>query len=196
MTDPPSQPPADDEHDELDDWDDDWNERRVLGMQPRTALMVIMAVGVAAAIIAVIVVAVTNSSGNSGQTQAATGVPTGSLSQVPTGEVTCSVITADPNLAGRYTFVPAPLNPPDVPLPTVPPLRQCTGTPDKGNSGQVAALIWPGMDLGVYRQQLINSGWSYDDVRGAVSFFSSKSSTYEIAMLEVNGALVALYNRG
>lgn len=196
MTDPPSQPPADDEHDEFDDWDEDWNERRFLGMQPRSALLVIMAVGVVAAIVAIAVVAVTSSGRNSGQTQAATGVPTGSPSQVPAGQVTCSVITADPNLAGRYTFVPTPLSPPDVPLPTVPPARQCTGHPDKGNAPDVVALIWPGAEVGTYRQQLIDADWTFDDVRGAVSFFSNPSSAYEIAMLEVNGALVALYDQG
>lgn len=201
MTEPPSKPPADKSPDEPDDdWDDDWddwNERRILGMVPRTALWVVMTVGVAAALIVIIVVAVINS-GNSSPTQAATGVPTDSVApSQPTGQVTCSVLTADPNLAGRYTFVPAPLNPPNVLLPALPPKRQCTGSPNKPDSRNppdIVALIWPGAAVDTYSQQLLGAGWTSNDVRGAVSFFTNTSASYEIALLEVNGALVALYN--
>jgi hypothetical protein len=76
------------------------------------------------------------------------------------------------------------------------PSRQCTGTPDKGNAPDIVALIWPGVAADTYRQQLINADWSFDDARGAVSFFSNPRSAYEIAVLEVNGALVGLYNQG
>lgn len=196
---PPAGPPPDEPD---DDWDDDWqdpDERRVLGMTPRTAIWVVMAVGVGLAIIAIIVVAVLNS-GKSNNEAVATNLPTSTLSapDVPPGEVTCSVISADKNLAGRYTFVSAPMHLPDTTLPAVPPALQCTGTADHGNgkAPAIVALIWPNLAMDTYRQQLLGADWEYADQRGDVQFFQNRSSAYAIALLTVDDALVALYDQG
>jgi hypothetical protein len=194
---PPAGPPPDEPD---DDWDDDWqdpDERRVLGMTPRTAIWVVMAVGVGLAIIAIIVVAVLNS-GKSNNEAVATNFPTSTLSapDVPPGEVTCSVISADKNLAGRYTFVSAPMQLPDTTLPAVPPALQCTGTADHGKAPQIVALIWPNLAMDTYRQQLLGADWEYADQRGDVQFFQNHSSAYSIALLTVDDALVALYDQG
>jgi hypothetical protein len=198
MTDPPPEDPQNKPPD--DDWDDDWDEpdeRRILGMTPRTALWAIMAVGVAVAVIWIAVIAISNS-GNSPDAAPATGPrPTSTLSpsQVPAGEVTCAVITDDPNFAGVYTFTPAALDPPHAPMPAMPPARQCTGSPDHGNSGDIVALIWPNVDRDAYEQVLIGANWTFDDQRGAVTFYRNAGSPYTIALSPVDGALVALYSQ-
>jgi hypothetical protein len=195
-------PPPDAPRDEPDDdWDDDWDdpdERRFLGMTPRTALWVIMSVGVGFAIIAIVVVAILNSGKSQNQAAPDTTVPTGTLvpSTVPPAQVTCAVITADPNLAGRYRFVPTPTDLPNTPLPALPPSRQCTGTAVHGKAPQIVALIWPDLTLDTYRQQLLGADWLYDDQRGQVQFFKNPSSPYEIAILTVDNALVGLYDQG
>jgi hypothetical protein len=196
-------PPPNDPRDESDDdWGDDWqdpDERRFLGMTARTALWVIMSVGVGLAIIAIIVIALVNSGKSNNQAApGTTGGPTSTLSPaaVPPSQVTCAVITADPNLAGVYTFVPAPTDLPNTPLPALPPARQCTGTADRGKAPNIVALIWPDLTTDTYRQQLLGADWLYDDQRGQVQFFKNPSSPYEIAILTVDNALVALYDQG
>jgi hypothetical protein len=194
---PPTDPPDDSD----DDWSDDWqdpNERRFLGMTARTALWVIMSVGVGLAIIAIIVIALVNSGNSNNQAARDITGPTSTLvpSSVPPAQVTCAVISADPNLAGVYTFVPAPTDLPNTPLPALRPARQCTGIATHKKAPQIVALIWPDLTMDTYRQQLLGADWLYDDQRGQVQFFKNPSSPYEIAILTVDNALVGLYDQG
>lgn len=193
MTEPPDEP---------DDWDDEWDaphrRRGLFGLDTRTAWTVVVAGGAAVAVAAVVIALIVigngggNSSGNggSGSTPTATDVGTAA----PGAGVTCAVLSRDPSMTNRITFTDGGVAPTGLPLPGAAPAHVCNGTPVQGPKTDVTALIWPDVSLASYERQLSDAGWVAAPA-GPVVVYTEVGSPYQIALLSVTGALVALYHQ-
>lgn len=180
-----------DDSDDWDDWDDEWNapSRRRFSLDSRSAWTLVVA-GAAVVVLVAILVALLVVGGHHG---GSTPSPTQSGTAAAGHGVTCSVVAQDPTMTNRFTFSEGGTVPSGVPLPGPPPAHVCSGAPVHGPKTDVTALIWPNVSIGSYQQQLSDAQWTFQ-LAGPAAIYTNVGSPYQIALVTVNGALVALYH--